>query len=77
LRIVVVAAAIALADECCLLLSASLCTTPRPAQFRPAGIQTFVVLVGTNAFLGGLVVWFLGRSDTNHVSALRRRTPAL
>lgn len=36
------------------------------AMFRPKGIQTFAVLVVTNAILGGMVVWLLGRSDTNH-----------
>jgi len=35
-------------------------------MLRVKGIQTFFVLVITNAILGGAIVWMLGRSDTNH-----------
>ena len=45
-------------------------------MLRPKGIQTFAVLVITNAVLGGMVVWFLGRSETNHVSGGRGASEA-
>lgn len=37
-------------------------------QLRPKGIQTFAALVCCNAVLGGMIVWFLGRAETHHVS---------